>query len=296
MECFPDVWPADLLPFVAQTWGELRAVEPLAGLSGAGVWRLATDQQWAVLKQSTPNEASFYQTAAPLLRAAGVGIPALWWSGRQATTHWLLIEYLPAAPLRATWLGNGAWMYTLAGLHRLPLAIFAGMSAPYRPSWSNQMVEAALELVPQQQRRGLRTDLATIVDAAEQLQAASGPISGDPNPRNWGLRADGSAVLFDWERAGVGPRAFDLAITIPGLASDAAAQQVAHSYLVAADGKPPASTAIDALAHDIACCKVWVVAEFMATVVEQGLVLDAAYAALWRAVPAWVAHIAQAKA
>ncbi len=42
-------------------------------------------------------------------------------------------------------------------------------------------------------------------------------ISGDPNPRNWGLRADGTPVLFDWELFGPGTPATDLAIIVPGL-------------------------------------------------------------------------------
>lgn len=289
----PDSWPAGLLGFVQQTWGEPRAVEPLAGLSGAKVWLLSTAQGWAVVKQCAPAEASFYRTAAPRLRAAGVGIPELWWSGECDGADWLLLEYLPAAPLRGAWLANPGWMCTLARLHQLPQSVFVDIGGAYRPAWSDALTEAALELVAQQERRALRAHLQAIAAATEPLRREARPISGDPNPRNWGLRSDGCAVLFDWERATIGPRAFDLAITIPGLASPEAARQVARAYLVAAAASPPTPEQIDALARDIAHCKVWVVAEFMATVVEQGLPLDPAYAALWQAVPDWAAQIAR---
>lgn len=228
-----------------------------------------------------------------MLRAAGVCIPQLWWSGKHDAADWLLLEYLPAAPLRTTWLGNPGWMHTLARLHQLPLDVFAELDVPYRPTWDDAMTEAALELVAQQQRQALRAYLQAIAATTEQLQREVQPISGDPNPRNWGLRRDGSAVLFDWERAGIGPRAFDLAITIPGLASLEAAQQVARTYLIAAGNSLSTPGEIDALARDIVRCKVWVVAEFMATVVEQGLALEPAYASLWQAVPDWVARIAK---
>ncbi|MFO7168711.1 MAG: aminoglycoside phosphotransferase family protein [Chloroflexota bacterium] len=293
MEQIPASWPAGLLRFVEQSWGDVRAVEPLSGLSGAKVWRLATDRQWAVVKQCSPSEARFYEAVAPRLRAAGVGVPELWWSGARARKRWVLIEYLPAAPLRSAWVGNPAWMRALARLHQLPLDVFAPLKAPYRPAWSEAMVEAALELVPQRRRQALRAHLGAVAAAVERLQGYVRPISGDPNPLNWGLRADGSAVLFDWERAGFGPPAFDLAITIPGLASDSAAQQVARAYLSAAAEVPPAPQAVAALARDIARCKVWVVVEFMAEAVERGMELGPAYGELWRAVPDWVARIAR---
>jgi hypothetical protein len=90
---------------------------------------------WAVVKQCAPAEASFYWAAAPMLRAAGVGIPELWWLGERGAADWLLLEYLPAAPLRAAWLANQGWMRTLARLHQLPLDVSGELGAPYRPSW-----------------------------------------------------------------------------------------------------------------------------------------------------------------
>src|SRR5579883_2966731 len=50
--------------------------------------------------------------------------------------------------------------------------------------------------------------------------------TGDPNPTNWGLRADGTIVLYDWERFGQATPAIDLAITVPGLGDRAVFQKV----------------------------------------------------------------------
>lgn len=288
----PEEWPAGLLAFVRGAWGELRAVEPLGGLSGARVWRLDAERQSAVLKQCGAQEASFYQRAAPALRAAAIGVPELWWSGRDGAGDWLLIEHLPAAPPRAAWLANPAWMAALARLHRLPPGLFAELPAPYRPPAPAPLAAAAAELLTAERRRSFRQHMAAIAGATQGLPAVL--ISGDPNPANWGLRASGQAVLFDWERAGLGPAAFDLAITMPGLGDTAAAGQIARAYLAAQEGPAPDPAPAHALAADILRCKAWVVAEFMAGVVERGLELGPAYAELWRAVPDWVALIAPA--
>lgn len=285
----PEEWPAGLLAFVRGAYGGLRAVEPLGGLSGARVWRLDAERQSAVVKQCGPQEAGFYRSAAPALRAAAIGVPELWWSGRDGAGDWLLIEHLPAAPPRAAWLANPAWMAALARLHRLPARLFAELPAPYRPPAPGPLADAAAELLPPERRGPFRAQMAAIAAATRGLAAV--PISGDPNPANWGLRPSGQAVLFDWERAGLGPAAFDLAITMPGLGDADAAGQIARAYL-AAQGEPaPAPEQAQSLAGDILRCKAWVVAEFMAGAVERGLELGPAYADLWRAVPGWVAQI-----
>lgn len=276
----PSSWPAELVQFAEHQLEPLDTVEPLAGLSGARVWRLTAGDQWAIVKQCGANEARFYRLAASRLRAAAISVPELWWAGEDPAGHWLLLEYLPAAPVRAAWLAHPAWMTALARLHQLPREIFAGLQAPYRPRWDEALVDDALALITPAHRPQLRAHLAALEEELDQLQLQERPISGDPNPANWGLRADGTAVLFDWERAGFGPPAFDLAITIPGLADVAAARQVAHAYR-AAGGVLSLGSSVEDLTREILVCKVWVVVEFMATVMRQGLTLPSAYNELW---------------
>jgi Ser/Thr protein kinase RdoA (MazF antagonist) len=154
------------------------------------------------------------------------------------------------------------------------------------------MTEIALHCVAAEERPELRSYLDAIGDAVQPLKALAQPISGDPNPLNWGLRADNQVVLFDWERVGFGPPAFDLAITIPGLAQQADAQLVAQAYLTTAGTLERHPTRVQTLAQDILRCKVWVIVEFMATVVERELSLPPAYQTFLRTVPDWVAQLA----
>jgi aminoglycoside phosphotransferase (APT) family kinase protein len=81
-------------------------------------------------------------------------------------------------------------------------------------------------------------------------------ISGDPNPRNWGLRADGSPALFDWEMFGPGVPATDLAIIIPGLGDADAYAAAADCYRAAWDAPQPLPWTSEHLARDIAIAKV----------------------------------------
>lgn len=288
----PDVWPASLLLFVQRTGGAVRAVEALGGLSGARVWRLDADRWSGVVKQCGVSEAAFYERLAPTLRAAGIGVPELWWSGEDSAGSWLLIEYLPAAPPRATWAGNPAWMRTLAHLHRLPARALDPLPALYRPPPPAELAGPAARLLPEPRRPSFCDHLAAVGRLVERLEQVV--ISGDPNPANWGLRADGRAVLFDWERVGLGPAAFDLAITMPGLGGAEDAQRIARGYLEARDAGRPGQAAVQALTRAIMWCKLWVVAEFMAAVVERELALSPGYARLWEAVPDWAARIAGA--
>lgn len=71
-------------------------------------------------------------------------------------------------------------------------------------------------------------------------------------------------MLFDWERAGFGPPAFDLAISARGRADAGAARRLAHAYC-AAGGAPPANVSVESLTRESLIGKVWVVVEFMAT-------------------------------
>lgn len=61
---------------------------------------------------------------------------------------------------------------------------------------------------------------ALLIKAQEDSQQLFKPycwINADTNPTNWGVRKDGSVVLFDWERISCGSPAVDLSIIMPGL-------------------------------------------------------------------------------
>src|SRR5690242_19318897 len=79
--------------------------------------------------------------------------------------------------------------------------------------------------------RELQATLDEICDKSQSLFIPSHPLSGDPNPRNWRLRAVGLFVLFDWERFCFGAPALDLAIIVPGLGNADLFRNVAEAYL-----------------------------------------------------------------
>jgi hypothetical protein len=87
------------------------------------------------------------------------------------------------------------------------------------------------------------------------------PISADPNPANWGLRADGSAVLFDWERFTFGSPAIDVAIITTGLPSREKLHHSATKYLEVNPNTLEQSLAD--FAEEVKIAKVWVTLEFI---------------------------------
>lgn len=137
---------------------------------------------------------------------------------------------------------------------------------------------------------------ATLVNLQVQAQALFAPqcwISGDPNPLNWGLRNDGTAVLFDWERFGQGSAALDLAITAPGLVTPESFQLIAERYLQAMTGIGTPQ-AVTRLSRDIALAKVWSIVEFL-SMVRAGIVANTAgVTRLVKSFPDWLATIRSA--
>jgi Ser/Thr protein kinase RdoA (MazF antagonist) len=148
-------------------------------------------------------------------------------------------------------------------LHQSALPDLPAPLAPYRPTWEMATTDralVALPALPACDAATLMDNLGAMCDAAQPLFAPRCPLSGDPNPANWGLRDDGSLVLFDWERFCRGAPAIDLAITVPGLGDMTAFRQVAVGYSV---GQAPSDEA-EQMAREIALAKVWSVVEFLA--------------------------------
>jgi hypothetical protein len=128
--------------------------------------------------------------------------------------------------------------------------------------------------------------LAAMQQEAQPLFVPGVPISGDPNPLNWGLRDDGTAVLFDWERLTIATPALDLAIAVPGLGDWIAFRAVAAGYL--GDARERA----DALARDIAAAKVWSVVELLAGVAAGAVTLSFPVERLTDTLPSWLRKLA----
>lgn len=167
-------------------------------------------------------------------------------------------------------------MTALSNLHQSTAQPTPAWPALFQPQWDDAMTEAALTFFAEDERPKLWAILRDLQQQAQPLFEPRVWISGDPNPNNWGMRADGSVVLFDWERFGKGTPALDVAITVPGLGDASAFQAAATQY-----GDPT-------LTRDLALAKLWTVVELLAHA-QQGKVGDMSIIPLVvQALPDWL--------
>lgn len=279
------------------THGTPVAIERLSGMSLSSVWRVRCIESSAIVKVSPSSyEAHFYEHVAPSLRAASVPIPELELVLHEPDAHWLVIEDIPEplpAPRPDVWQPDDRIVAILARLHMTTRAQPPNLPEPPARAWTDAMTLAALACLP-------ASDAASVGPLLTQLHAESQPvfapwcwISGDPNPRNWGLRPDGSPVLFDWELFGPGTPATDLAIIVPGLGDRAAYNEVAAAYLAAWDGAEALPWDAGALSRQIALAKIASVVQLLDGHVNGTADIGADLLAwLTATAPAWVQTIA----
>lgn len=256
-------WPDAIELWLARELGEPFDVDRLGGLSGAAVWRARGPFGAVVVKRAGEREAGFYRRVAPWLRDAGVSVVACRWLLDDPPHRWLVLEAVPVALPEERWLADPEVIGALRRLHAMTWNRPPDLPGQYVPAWSSEMTGAALGAFGGDD--GLRSMLAQVQAAAQPLFAPRCAISGDPNPANWGVRADGSLALFDWERYGAGAPPLDLAITIPGLGDPAGCTLVAERYLTDAPGVLAVEWTTAQLARQIALAKVWSVVEFAAS-------------------------------
>ena len=214
-------------------------VERLGGMSGSRVLRVRGERGRAVVKGGAKAaETEFYEVIAPILAARGAGVPELLWAGVAGDERWLIIEEVPTPLPRERWGPDPEVLAALARIHsarRCPAALALRRCVPAGSGRRRRPALAMEALVsPGGGDLGeVAALLAGMQVAAAPLFAPVCPLSGDPNPANWGLRTDGSLVLFDWERFCRGTPALDLAAIVPGLGTPEEFAAVAGGYLAA---------------------------------------------------------------
>jgi hypothetical protein len=289
----PADWPGVVRRRLAALGGAVVAVEPLGGMGGGMVARARFAPQRRAERSSLVVKASpraieteIYRTLGDTLRAAGVGLPEVYASCRDGNGHWwLLLEDVPWPLPRERWLADGEVLATLARLHALvPLPNLP--AGAYAPAWTREMSAAAMSTFSIDSRARLVSILHGFEAEAQPLFAPAGLISGDPNPRNWGLRADSSLVLFDIERLSLGAPALDLAITVPGLGTRDDFERVAAGY---ARARPHFDT--HGLSRQIATAKVWSVVELLSQIAAGHTIPSDELNPLLRRVPDWLATL-----
>jgi len=292
-------WPADVTRRLADTVGEPEAVEPLGGMSGSEVYLVRGARDSVVLKVSAgPREARFYTRVAPHLRPAGIPIPDLVWYEHVADRHWLILEHIPTPlpiPHRDSWSPDPRMVAVLARLHALPIDAPPADFRREEWRWTDAMSEAALSFFAPAEARSLAPAVRALQQEAQHLAEEWCWISGDPNPLNWGLRADGGLALFDWELFRRGAPPLDLAILVVGHGDAEKYEQLARCYLdqwravTSAPPWPPAT-----LARDIALGKAWTFVALLSHIVVRGggRVPDRLKEQLAEYVPPWLREIA----
>ncbi len=277
-------WPSSLQPTIDTMLGSSPTSEPLGGMGGGAVVRLRGAGRSAVLKRGRSGLETFvYTVARERLEAAGVDLPWLHGAAEEDGWHWLLLEDIPNPLPRGRWLADGEVVGMLRRLHRVDPGGFLP-DERYRPIWPPELSEQALSLLPAADGAALGPILELVRERVTPLLDPRVPISGDPNPANWGLRDDGTLVLFDWERFTLGTPALDLAITVPGLGDPGAYRVAAACYA--------GDAAATALAREIAVAKVWSVVEFLAGCATGDAQPAFDLGALLDAFPGWVRSVA----
>ncbi len=150
---------------------------------------------------------------------------------------------------------------------------------------------------PSAQARRLAPILEDLRLSHQTLFAPQCWISRDPNPTNWGLRGDGTMVLYDWERFGKATPAVDLAITVPGLGERAVFQAVATAYLERDDRSLSlAAQEISFLTQEMIVAKVWSIIEYLSGHYHAGTIARSTRIdTLLQQIPAWLEKIISRK-
>ena len=248
-----ETWPTDIARQVARILGSEPQVSAPGVLSGSTVQRLTGNGASLILKQSdNSREWHVYTRLADLFSRNGINIPRLFAEAVSDNVWWLLLEDIKLELPAQRRLADVAVIQVLRNLHSLPVSGIDLPPNPYRPEWPEAMSRNALTLFEAPVAASLHEPLERIRRACAPLFEPHYPVSTDPNPANWGVRSDGTPVLFDWERFTLGTPPLDLAISVPGLGTCEDYRLVSRAY--AGD---------DRLAAAIAHAKTWSVIEFL---------------------------------
>ncbi len=244
--------------------GTIHTVTALHGMSQNHVWRVVCSAGEFVVKSSANSaEFNFYQQHSPTLRSHGVHTPALHAVATSTDSYWIAIEAIPHPLPESRRLADPEQIGLLKALHNSGIVLQRG--GWFRPKWTPQMTNSTLQWFDNDQRATLQPILHSMQQASQDLFTPIAPISADPNPNNWGIRDDGTLVLFDWERFTMGHPAIDLAITVPGLVSRTDFQTVAAAYLPT----DATATAVTTLTNHLIHAKAWTIVELLSNAHEQ---------------------------
>lgn len=273
-------FPQSIQQFLIESYGEPLFIHKLNGIKAeGGCYRAGFSNQSIIVKQMTkPQEYLFYNKCSSLLKEFNKHIPSLYWSYKDENKYWIVVEDIPYALPKERW--RKADEQVLRALFLFHTESW-GKSLPienfYIPKWDHRLTESVLALYSDKTGNQLQLLLIKTQEDSQQLFKPYCWISADTNPTNWGVRKDGSVVLFDWERISCGSPAIDLSIIMPGLGTpdNSLELSIAKKYL-----KMWSSAGLDfpiserKLLWQIKLAKIWSVVEFLDNTADT-LVADA---------------------
>lgn len=234
------------------------SVENLSRMGVARVALLVDEAGYQFIEKCPVGEVEyhFYQQAANALTHAGVAVPKL--LSADPELRRLRLEYIPREVDQDEVCADEI-LIMLGNLHRYtasPQWLY------HNHAWSDSALEHALLLLalPDKSARQFRH----FRQCSDVLFGYQSLISGDSNAGNWGRRANGDVVLFDWERFGRGSPAIDLAPLIKGMGTKHAFTDLAERYCQLSGQRN--STA---LAREMAIAKAWIVTEVITLLYER---------------------------
>jgi aminoglycoside phosphotransferase (APT) family kinase protein len=261
-------------------------------MSRGRTWRVHLGTDSVIVKHTEQDrEVAFYTQVEPQIPRDTVPVPHLLWADPLQAPGWLVLEDIPLPFPPERWLADAAQLTVLYQLHRVTLP--DRPADVFQPAWTEEMMHAALACFPPTTQEHLRPILTRLQQRYQSLFEPQCWISGDPNPTNWGLRHNGTLVLYDWERFGAGTAAIDLAITCPGFGDWTAFTMIAQRYLEC--GTHRAATAqVRELADAIAGAKAWTIVEFLSHYQQGRVDPNVEIGAIVEALPGWLDRLQEA--
>jgi hypothetical protein len=222
--------PHEVFNYLVPKYGAPISIIDMGGINPGEVYRIDfKTQNFITKKVPHRREIVFYEKLAPVFNKNGLQVPFLEWSGSSLKLPWIVIEHIPHALPEHRWETDEEVIEYLAAIHNLKSDF--DPSLLYRPTWDEEMNLRVLDCFDPKDKRKMENILSTICSKSQHLFLPDCLISGDPNPKNWGLRSDGSLVQYDWQHIGLGTPALDLAISICSSENTKTCENVARIYL-----------------------------------------------------------------
>lgn len=261
-------WPISIQHFLIESYGNPTNISKLNGIKAeGGCYRVRFSSYSVIVKQmKKPQEYFFYNNCSSYFQDFKRNIPDLYWSFKDKDYYWIIIEDIPYSLPKERQKGDEHVLEALFHLHtemwdkKLPSDDY------YVPKWEDELTESVLELFQDNKRNQVKNLLLKVQEDSQQLFKPYCWINADTNPTNWGIRKDGTIVLFDWERISSGSPAIDLSITMPGLGTldNSLEALISKRYLqfwTKASIDFPFSE--KELLHQINLAKIWSAVEFL---------------------------------